>query len=115
MEDRAMTIVVRFKPTGLTAETYDESTRQLAEAGVERLPEGLDYHVCFGTDGNLQVSEIWDSREHFEAFGERLRLNACADRNRHRVFRATRDLRRSQDREALAWRSKLQGGSVVRR
>jgi hypothetical protein len=74
MEDRAMTIVVRFKPTGLTAETYDESTRQLAEAGVERLPEGLDYHVCFGTDGNLQVSEIWDSREHFEAFGERLRL-----------------------------------------
>jgi hypothetical protein len=35
---------------------------------------GLDYHVCFGTDGNLQVSEIWDSREHFEAFGERLRL-----------------------------------------
>jgi hypothetical protein len=74
MEDRAMSIVVRFKPTSLTAATYDESTRQLEQAGVERLPDGLDYHVCFGTDGNLQVSEIWDSREHFEAFGERLRL-----------------------------------------
>ena len=67
-----MSIVVRFKPTGLTAKTYDESTRQLEEAGVERLPDGLDYHVCFGKDGNLQVSEIWDSREQFEAFGERL-------------------------------------------
>jgi hypothetical protein len=69
-----MSIVVRFNPTSLTAETYDESTRQLQEAGVERLPDGLDYHVCFGTDGNLRVSEIWDSREKFQAFGERLRL-----------------------------------------
>ena len=69
-----MSIVVRFKPLSLTAETYDESTRQLEEAGVERLPEGLDYHVCFGRDGNLQVSEVWDARERFEAFGERLRL-----------------------------------------
>ncbi len=68
-----MSIVVRFNPTSLTAATYDESTRQLEEAGVEPLPEGLDYHVCFGTQGNLQVSEIWDSREQFEAFGERLR------------------------------------------
>ena len=68
-----MSIVVRFKPTSLSAATYDESTRQLEEAGVERRPEGLDYHVCFGPDGNLQVSEVWDSREHFAAFGERLR------------------------------------------
>jgi hypothetical protein len=67
-----MSIVVRFKPTSLTAQAYDESARQLEEAGVELRPEGLDYHVCFGTDGNLQVSEIWDSRTQFEAFGERL-------------------------------------------
>ena len=67
-----MSIVVQFKPTSLTAETYDESTRQLEEAGVERLPDGLELHVCFGADGNLQVSEIWESREQFEAFGERL-------------------------------------------
>ena len=69
-----MSIFVRFKPTSLTADTYDESTRQLEEAGVEVRPEGLDYHVCFGPDGNLQVNEIWDAREHFNAFGERLRL-----------------------------------------
>ena len=67
-----MSIVVRFKPTSLTAEKYDESLRRFKEAGVEFPPDGLDYHVCFGSEGNLRVSEIWDSREQFEAFGERL-------------------------------------------
>lgn len=68
-----MSIVVRYSPTSLTAATYDQSTRQLAAAGVDPRPDGLDRHVCFGTDGDLQVSEAWDSREQFEAFGERLR------------------------------------------
>ncbi len=67
-----MSIVVRFNPASLTAEKYDKTTRMLEEAGVDFPPEGLDYHVCFGSDGNLRVSEIWDSREQFEAFGERL-------------------------------------------
>ena len=67
-----MSIVVRFHPASLTAEKYDASTSKLEEAGVDFPPEGLDYHVCFGSEGNLMVSEIWDSREQFEAFGERL-------------------------------------------
>jgi hypothetical protein len=67
-----MSIVVRFNPTGLTAEKYDATTSKLEETGVEFPPEGMDYHVCFGSDGDLRVSEIWDSREQFEAFGERL-------------------------------------------
>jgi hypothetical protein len=67
-----MSIVVRFTPANLTAENYDESTRKLEEAGIDFPPEGMDYHVCFGSEGNLRVSEIWDSREQFEAFGERL-------------------------------------------
>jgi hypothetical protein len=66
-----VSIVVRFTPASMTAEMYDKSVRMLEEAGV--LPaEGLDYHVCFGSEGNLRVSEIWDSREQFEAFAERL-------------------------------------------
>ncbi len=67
-----MSIVVRFNPRGMTAEKYDEATRRIEEAGIEFPPKGLDYHVCFGSDGNLRVSEIWDSKEQFEAFGERL-------------------------------------------
>jgi hypothetical protein len=67
-----MSIVVRYNPACLTTEQYDEADRRLRDAGVEPLPDGLEYHVCFGSDGNLRISEIWDSREQFEAFGQRL-------------------------------------------
>lgn len=66
-----MSIVVRFSPTSLTANLYDATMRTI-EASGEFPPDGLDYHVCFGSDDSLRVSEIWDSREKFEAFGERL-------------------------------------------
>ncbi len=32
----------------------------------------MEYHVCFLVDGNIRVSEIWDSREQLEAFEQRL-------------------------------------------
>ena len=67
-----MAIVVRYKPVGLTAEKYDATTKQFEEAGVPWPPEGLDHHICFGEDGSLTVSEIWDSREQWQAFGEKL-------------------------------------------
>ena len=66
-----MSIVVRFQPESLTSEQYDESLRRLEESGGFP-PDGLDYHVCFGSEGNLRVSEIWASREQLESFGERL-------------------------------------------
>jgi hypothetical protein len=66
-----MSVVVRFAPASLTAEQYDESVRRLEESG-DFPPDGLDYHVCFGSAENLTVSEIWDSREQFEAWGEKL-------------------------------------------
>ena len=66
-----MSFVVRFNPTSLTGAMYDETIRRLEEAGAFP-PDGLLYHVCFGTEGDLKVSEIWDSKQQFEAFGERL-------------------------------------------
>ena len=66
-----MSVLVRFTPTSLTSEKYDESVRR-ARAEIGFPPEGLEYHVCFGSEGNLRVSEIWDSPEQFRAFGERL-------------------------------------------
>ncbi len=66
-----MSIVVRFSPISMTAEKYDDVTRRLEEAG-DFPPAGLDYHVCFGSEGNLRVSEIWDSQEQFEEYGQRL-------------------------------------------
>ena len=68
-----MSIVARYSNTNLTAEKYDEANRRLTEAGLWPNPDGLDYHVCFGSgDGDLRVSEIWDSREQMEAYGEGL-------------------------------------------
>ena len=53
-----MSIVVRYNPPSLTTEQYDEADRLLREAGVEPLPDGLECHACFGSEGNLRVSEI---------------------------------------------------------
>jgi hypothetical protein len=67
----AMSILVRFTPASLTQDQYDASVRRLEQEGIFP-PEGMDYHVCFGSEPNLRVSEIWDTREQWEAFGERL-------------------------------------------
>ena len=67
-----MSILIRFAPPSLSAEQYDETIRELNEVG-DFPPDGMELHVCFGSgDGNLRVSEIWESMEKFEAFGPRL-------------------------------------------
>jgi len=66
-----MSILVRFAPSATTTEQYDETIRRLEAAG-DFPPDGAEYHVCFLQDGNVRVSEIWDSQEQFRAFGERL-------------------------------------------
>jgi hypothetical protein len=66
-----MSMLARFAPTGATAQQYDEVTRRLEADGIWP-PDGLEYHCAFLVDGNLRVSEIWDSREQFDAFGQRL-------------------------------------------
>ena len=67
-----MSIVVRFAPdSATTTEQYDEVLRRL-DADGQLGPDGQEYHVAFLVDGNLRVSEIWDSQEQFEAHGQHL-------------------------------------------
>jgi len=66
-----MSILIRFEPASATIEKYDESVRRLEDQG-DWPPDGLDYHLCFHADGQLRVSEVWDSREQADAFAERL-------------------------------------------
>jgi len=66
-----MSVLISFAPASLTKAQYDESVRKLEESG-DFPPEGLDYHVCFGSEGKLRVNEIWNSREQLDSFGERL-------------------------------------------
>jgi hypothetical protein len=71
MDARKTRLLVRFTPSTLSTDQYDETIRRLEKSG-DWLPEGLESHVAFKSNGNLRVSEIWDSREQFDAFGERL-------------------------------------------
>ena len=67
-----MSIVVRFNPTNVDREKYDESLRRLEQAGLWPSPAGLELHVAFGPEDNMRVSEIWGSQEQFEAYGQQL-------------------------------------------
>mgnify|MGYP001341657755 CR=1 FL=1 len=64
-----MAVVMRFTPQGFTAAKYDEVIKRLEQAGAGS-PAGRLYHVCFGDPNNLRVSDIWESRESFNSFGE---------------------------------------------
>ena len=67
-----MSIVVRFTGApGMSAEKYDE-VLPIIEASGQFPPDGLEFHVAFNAGGSFRVSEIWDSKEKFEAFGQRL-------------------------------------------
>ena len=67
-----MSILVRFTAApGLTADKYDATLKEIGASGPFP-PEGMDVHMAFETGGAWRVSEVWDSMEKFEAFGERL-------------------------------------------
>ena len=60
-----------FTPTGFTPAEYDTVIDQLGAAGAGA-PAGRLYHVAMETDGQIQVFDVWDSQESFEAFGATL-------------------------------------------
>ena len=66
-----MAMLIRFAPNGLTSEQYNRIGQKLQDGG-HWPPQGLLAHVCFGSSGNLRVSEVWESREHHEQFAEKL-------------------------------------------
>ncbi|MDQ3849626.1 MAG: hypothetical protein M3296_03300 [Actinomycetota bacterium] len=67
-----MSILARFAPRGTTStEQYDEVIRRLEESG-DFPPDGLELHVCFLAEGNVRVSEVWESQEKLDAYAERL-------------------------------------------
>jgi hypothetical protein len=72
MDARKTSVLARFTAApNVTTEQYDETIRRLEKSG-DWLPEGLEFHVAFKSNGSFKVSEIWDTREQFDAFGERL-------------------------------------------
>jgi hypothetical protein len=66
-----MAIGFYFTPSSFTPSGYDETIRKLEAAGAGA-PAGRLYHFALEADGKIQVFDIWDSQESFEAFGKTL-------------------------------------------
>jgi hypothetical protein len=61
-----------FTPSSFTPEVYEETISKLEGAGAGN-PPGRLFHVALETDdGKIQVFDIWESQESFEAFGPTL-------------------------------------------
>jgi hypothetical protein len=62
---------IYFMHGGFTPEKYAAVIKQLDAAGAGS-PEGRTYHVALESGGEIQVFDIWESQEEFDAFGETL-------------------------------------------
>jgi hypothetical protein len=60
-----------FAHEGFTPAKYDEAISKLDAAG-QGSPKGRLSHVALESDGMIQVFDIWNSQEEFEAFGATL-------------------------------------------
>jgi hypothetical protein len=66
-----MALSFYFTPSSFTPAVYDETIKKLEAAGAGA-PAGRLYHAALEADGKIQVFDIWDSQESFEAFGPTL-------------------------------------------
>jgi hypothetical protein len=66
-----MAVAFYFPHTGFTADKYDTAIKKLEAAG-QGSPKGRSYHVALDTDGVINVFDIWESQEDFDAFGATL-------------------------------------------
>src|SRR5207244_11161078 len=70
-KDKEMALGYHLPPSSCTPGQYDDASGRLEAAGAGA-PAGRLYHVALDTDGQIQVFDVWDSEESFEAFGETL-------------------------------------------
>jgi hypothetical protein len=68
---RTMAIGFYFAHGNFTPEKYASIITQLEEAGAGA-PAGRTLHVALESDGLINVFDIWESQEEFEAFGSTL-------------------------------------------
>jgi hypothetical protein len=55
----------------MSSQQYDDVIKRL-DAGGAGSPKGRLFHVAFGSLDALRVSDIWDTKENFELFGQTL-------------------------------------------
>lgn len=68
-----MAIGLYFRPAGFTPAIYEDTVRELDEAGAGfGSLAGRTFHCAMEVDGAIHVFDIWESMEQFERFGETL-------------------------------------------
>lgn len=60
-----------FRSASFSPDKYDEAIKQLEAAGAGA-PAGRSFHVALEAAGDIQVFDVWESQEAFEAFGATL-------------------------------------------
>ena len=63
-----MAISAHFRHRGFTPEKYDEAIRRLDATGAGS-PAARLYHAAIDADGEIEVFDIWESREALEKWG----------------------------------------------
>jgi hypothetical protein len=66
-----MALGIYFAHEGFTAEKYEKAIKQLEEAGAGS-PKGRTFHVALDSGQGINVFDIWESQEEFDAFGATL-------------------------------------------
>ena len=66
-----MAIGIYFANSKFPAGKYDEALAKLEAAGAGA-PAGRTYHVALESDGEINVFDVWESQEAFDAFGATL-------------------------------------------
>jgi hypothetical protein len=64
-----MALIVHFEPKGMDTTKYAEILRRLVAAGAGA-PPGRLYHTAYGDPKALKVVDVYDTPEHFDAFGK---------------------------------------------
>ena len=64
-----MAIVIKFKHAGFTEAKYKEAIKQLSAAGQGN-PKGRTFHVSYGDGNGVDILDVWESMEEFDAFGK---------------------------------------------
>ena len=66
-----MALGIYFTHGGFTPEKYNTAIQKLTEAGAGA-PEGRTFHAALESNGEIQVFDIWESQDAFDAFGTTL-------------------------------------------
>jgi hypothetical protein len=66
-----MALGIYFMHGGFTPEKYNEVIKRLDAAG-EGSPKGRSNHFALESNGEIQVFDVWESQQDFDAFGKTL-------------------------------------------